>query len=646
MCLLPQIAWGDAAAPPAAADDRATGEPVHVSARLFRAHPRFRQVDIVRPAILDPERSVIADVNGDGRSEVLTIIPGRDVAFIDRLDPDAPPVLEDRWPIDRKTGVSPTFPRSRTLVAIDADGDDADDLAFAAEDGRVILLSSRPADRRFEEKAIFRAKTDPIVALVPLEGRSASLRGLAIFFTVESEAGALTTLRFGEHGQVLSRAAATAVSRGTAFGAVSFAEDELPVPAYEVRTVTTLTTLPRYVTAAAGAVVADFPASYAWRGSVAGDFNGDGYDDIVALGSGLQGSWIALGLRANGRTMFVEEPLNDRFEPLTEAHAADVNGDGLTDLVTFDAVRMKLLLSDPGPPYANATLSVGGRTVTLDADGRGGMSETDLRSPAGVATTDPLLRVIRAGRQRGGSFTIRVGKTSDVVPGASVPYPGHTVEGPFICLGYAPAGTIKKWGRASDECPPGYAMLEADDSRSMTWGLCCRLPDDGVLSGAAEYIDGPMCPDGFIVTGVSLRASASPDGSLARRELLRCSAVQSDRYRLGPPRPGVYWGAGLSSDGNQPGISPRELPAGIRHAVGRIDYDRWDIDGCLGQPPGAILVSRGSNRCEEVIFRELLRAGPSPGSAEEAVQMFPRCREVRDLYNPFAGCRSASGADD
>ena len=170
-----------------------------------------------------------------------------------------------------------------------------------------------------------------------------------------------------------------------------------------------------------------------------------------------------------------------------------------------------------------------------------------------------------------------------------------------VCRGYSYLPGIT--GRWPFECPRGYGVLAVDDSSSESppsfFGVdCCPLPRADVLQEdlAGSY---SSCPEGSIATS----------GPLANEDhLLRCTKV-SPRYLLGEETPGIYWGDGFSLPRTQNGIERLGIPERWREGIGRESRAVWDVDGCIGSPPGTLLTGFGDGRCGETRFRALLFAG-------------------------------------
>ena len=169
------------------------------------------------------------------------------------------------------------------------------------------------------------------------------------------------------------------------------------------------------------------------------------------------------------------------------------------------------------------------------------------------------------------------------------------------CTGYSYLPGFN--GRWAFECPRGYAVVAIDDSSTGTPSHfftvdCCPLPREDVLQ---DDLPGSFssCPDGSVATSGPLATD---------NNLLRCSKV-NPRYLLGEPRPGVYWGDGFSIPRTKLGIERMGIPEALREGIGRESRTVWDVDGCIGSPPGSLLTTIGDGSCAETRFRPLLFSG-------------------------------------
>lgn len=177
-----------------------------------------------------------------------------------------------------------------------------------------------------------------------------------------------------------------------------------------------------------------------------------------------------------------------------------------------------------------------------------------------------------------------------------------------------------------------HAAVESDDTRHGGGLTCCPLPATDILLRDSRWTGDNECPEGSIVTGAEM---VLHQGKRVQR--IQCTAIDTTRYALGERMTGVEWGTGRSAPAYQFGISRSELPLGLQPGLGRTGFNVWDIDGCIAPRPGALQVTAPARRCSATAFRTLERRR-SDGTTEP-VEMFPRCVELGDMFDPEGGCR-------
>ena len=210
-------------------------------------------------------------------------------------------------------------------------------------------------------------------------------------------------------------------------------------------------------------------------------------------------------------------------------------------------------------------------------------------------------------------------------------------NGGFICTGYRPDFSF--WDITDKPCPDGYGLYSADDpggpqlendgSDVPIIGLCCRLPFADVLTDQHFYNVMDTCPENSVVTSATETTCGSSCG-------MRCTRINTDKYKLGPPLKGVYWHRMWevvhTGWGGADRIRWESIPAGIRYSVGRRKQYLWDVDGCVGYPFGSVLTGKKKKSCDSLYFRELLYADGTP------VPMFPVCPKLDNPASPKAKC--------
>lgn len=375
-----------------------------------------------------------------------------------------------------------------------------------------------------------------------------------------------------------------------------------------------------------------------------GDYNADGLYDLAVIGPPAFGGWM---LENRGQTA-IERPfakgpvIGNAFRRL---RSADVDDDGLIDLIVLQNGELTLYENNPADPAARVAVHVAGSgddgpSVTPDEEGRFRLSAPCGRKTTLIARTVSGDREVRKeiDCECGGVTRADVYLGPPPVPHATTNYlASDRPNGPYICTGYSPASQTHKWGRQGDTCPPSHAVIELDDNRFGAGITCCPLPEPDILRGETEWLEARECPENTVLTGA--RLSESGHGPT----FVGCTPIDTTRYRLGPRRPGRQWGTGLSSKGFRFGIARSELPLALQPGLGRASYNRWDIDGCVGDPPGSIAVSPLNQDCKKTVFRSLERL-TGDGSAVP-VRMFPSCVELDNMFDPEGGCREAGSRD-
>ena len=200
-----------------------------------------------------------------------------------------------------------------------------------------------------------------------------------------------------------------------------------------------------------------------------------------------------------------------------------------------------------------------------------------------------------------------------------------------------------RWGVEYGYCPRNHAFFGVDDpagakgppKKIRAVHTCCQLPSDDILLQQHVFVQ-EECPEEYVATGSKRLGEGE-----ATRHLLRCTRVNTDRYKLSTELPSVYWGNGGA--GWQEGavrISRDTIPASLRYSVGRKAIDDWDVDGCVGYPWGSLLSKKSSKYCSGMYFKQLQFVGvPGDPPAGTAVKMLPDCREIANVSDPLNfGC--------
>ena len=222
-----------------------------------------------------------------------------------------------------------------------------------------------------------------------------------------------------------------------------------------------------------------------------------------------------------------------------------------------------------------------------------------------------------------------------------------------ICVAYNSFSKKDTWGmigRKIYDCPNNSIIIAAvpgGEGRRLPsdifiFSTCCKLPmNDFFLEETVKVKD--HCPDNYVATG----ANAVPKSGVERKALgkqdylLHCTKINTSRYQLGQHRKGLAWGNSRSSWEESRRIALRDIPASMRHAVGRIDRYNWTFEGCVGYPFGSALTAKTSKRCRGMLFRQIqylgIKGDPPKGTP---VQIFPSCTYISDRFDPNAKCEN------
>lgn len=164
-------------------------------------------------------------------------------------------------------------------------------------------------------------------------------------------------------------------------------------------------------------------------------------------------------------------------------------------------------------------------------------------------------------------------------------------------------------------------------------GTCCPIPD-GVLLDRHVYVE-DTCPENHLATGVK---PPPPEEEtlerLERTQLLRCTAIDSNRYQLGKTESGILIGWLLHFRTYfDKATSFSRLPLELRLGAGRFSkYGRSKLI-CLGHPWGAFLTGKQAKYCSDHTFSELQYRDTG-----KPVVSLGHCLAVDDPYSKSPAC--------
>jgi hypothetical protein len=158
---------------------------------------------------------------------------------------------------------------------------------------------------------------------------------------------------------------------------------------------------------------------------------------------------------------------------------------------------------------------------------------------------------------------------------------------------------------SGQSCGPNQAVYLVDDSDRRANYLCCPLPATDILM-PGSVVRGTTCAPGEVATGA--------EGLFN----LRCSAINTVRYRLGEPVTPCYFGSGSAGGSGATRCSSHPT------TFTTLQQQFFGSDGCSGQPYGALFVAHSGRDCGQMRSAPLQYTGAIPGdpSAGVPVPMF------------------------
>lgn len=168
-------------------------------------------------------------------------------------------------------------------------------------------------------------------------------------------------------------------------------------------------------------------------------------------------------------------------------------------------------------------------------------------------------------------------------------------------------------------------------------GTCCPLPRMDILSNI-HVVAKAMCPENTVATGTFLLPCARNQKDCSRP--LRCTRINETLYSLAPPKTGIFWGVGAA--GAFPWVEPKrirrnEIPLAIRFGVARRNRTQFNVNGCVGDPIGSVLVGKRDSTCNGMIWKQILVKGTQKQEAKP-FPMFPDCIDIYPFFSKSAKC--------
>ena len=357
-----------------------------------------------------------------------------------------------------------------------------------------------------------------------------------------------------------------------------------------------------------------FPGAVDRKTIRSGDFDGDGFEDLIGVARAEAGSreqaeiWVA-----------------HRIPPR-----------GISDVAISDPASGAVTTSgDDGSFTINATEDL----ARLTFERAGYVFRASLKT-AGVRSARPLIVAgedLSPSRENRGSAVGILG-----VP-----------AGPYVCLGYhanrVPLSPpfadryqpLFRWMTVRAACPRHSAVFAVEHFHRNWRGTidrpidvnCCRLPADDILTDEVAFT-AERCPEGFLMTGVEVVGAAG--------YRVRCSKINQSRYQLSAERPGRYLGFALSMRGEGARDSSVAYPLAAQYGIRRRGWFSTRSGSCTGGPDGGVFTALTGDECSEhqsrrIEYRGTIDGDPGQGSP---VKIFPDCAEIADPFSPLGGCRS------
>lgn len=633
--------WHSSAAPPSAAETNAPPPQTERELTVYEliTRPRFHGPEQWRfEGFVPGARVAIGDFDCDGRSDLAQLVRGGHELIVGYSN-GRDEFRTARYPIAGPEA-NPAIVAGLTTGDFDGDGC-RNELAFTAprERGGLSVLrvsNAEPLDPLKIETGL----TANRIALFTLGWSSThdSIVALDTSSTQRSREGRVLDLMGHYRGDPLISSQFEAASsmqdvgiadlRGNTAEAALVQRRDLPQSRMAA-------TVPMFQWGAA--LLARLPRRDRWKGSVIGEFNGDGRDDLLTVSESLAGSMLIV---SNGLVPFeLTLPLQPKL--IVEPLAGDFDGDGIDDLLAPMSSMLTVQRSEAPRAVSGATalLRAGDGTETplgsTDQQGKLRISSplpTDgaliVSSPGGVQVG----RTVRRGARMHAALFFPARYPSGI--GAQVRYDG-TRPGRTVCTGYTARPKESHWGRMEGVCPEQSAIVEGDDGSIDVPALCCKLPRDDILTADVVQLPGRVCPTDYIATGTT--------GNRYQGEIpkIHCTKINLERYALEDPQPARYWGVGGSAPYGGSIVQRSQIIPAIRVGVGRVGYSDWDVDGCIAHDENGVFTTKSEARCSDArtarIF-ERIRSEHDGSESRAVVELFPRCTSIPDPYDPTKGC--------
>ncbi len=237
-------------------------------------------------------------------------------------------------------------------------------------------------------------------------------------------------------------------------------------------------------------------------------------------------------------------------------------------------------------------------------------------------------------------------------------------ERPSVCSGYATfrrddvTPGADKPGRAV-LCPPGHAYMGVSESPagpqregrfvSVDGGDCCPVP--AALLTDTHSWEYEQCPENSVATGSRLTETVEEINRSVSQ--MRCTKINTDRFVLAASEPGEKYGIFESQVwATVFGIpevktSRPQLPLALRYGLGRRAPSSWRTSGCVGRPPGSLLVAKRGKYCEDLRYSTVRHRDPTkPDGIGSELKLLPDCVSIDDIQSLQPRCLAAPSDEE
>lgn len=169
------------------------------------------------------------------------------------------------------------------------------------------------------------------------------------------------------------------------------------------------------------------------------------------------------------------------------------------------------------------------------------------------------------------------------------------VQAPQVCT----ITSLKHVVGAAD-CGANMAVYMIDDGYGPNM-ICCPLPANDILAAAPPTVRFGQCAPNEVITGATAAST------------FKCTAINTQRYALGPPKLPCYFGSGASGGSGVPGCPAHPTSFSV------LQQNLFGSDGCSAYPYGSLFIKQTGKHCNDMLASTLVYTGqvagdPGPGA--------------------------------